>query len=78
MSGFSNVVNTVAQNDFNRDMSSVRECVEWAYGEVVQFLEVHNLKFFLSPVASHYALAVLFTNLKCCAHGNKTSTQVFC
>ena len=59
-------------------MSSVRESIEWHYGETNQyfpFVDCKNKNFILqSPVRETYITALFFRNCLVCLHGNKTST----
>ena len=68
----------VAQMEFNRRMSSVRECVEWEFGNILRlfaFLDFRkDLKVLLSPVAKYYMVGALLTNCHTCLYGNQTST----
>ena len=63
---------------FNKDMSKVRECVEWGFGEIINqlaFLDFKkNFKILLQPVAKYYLVATLLLNCKTCMHGNITSS----
>lgn len=70
------------QGRWNTRMSKVREAVEWAFGEVVQyfaFLDFEkNQKVLLQPVGIYYLVAILFTNAHTIFHGNKTSAYFNC
>ena len=64
---------------FNEAMSSVRASVEWLFGDVSNFLQVHrfkkkNLKLGLSVTGKQYIVAALFRNILTCLYGNTTST----
>lgn len=65
------------EQEFNRLMSSVRECVEWEFGNILRnfaFLDFRkNLKVLLSPVAKYYLVGGLLTNCHTCFYGNQTS-----
>ncbi|KAK7106300.1 uncharacterized protein [Littorina saxatilis] len=67
---------TPQQQQFNTDMSSVRQVVEFGFGKVVEnwaFLDYKkNLKLFLSPVGKLYHVGAILTNCLTCmypAHG---------
>ena len=68
---------TVEEQLFNSRMSSVRECVEWEFGKILQifaFLDFRkNLKVLLSPVAKFYLVAGLLSNCHTCLYGSQTS-----
>ena len=68
---------TPEEGQFNSQMSSVRECVEWGFGKIVQlwaFLDFKkNLKLLLQPVAKYYILGGLLTNCHTCVYGSQTS-----
>ena len=62
---------------FNKSMSSVRESVEWIFGDVIctfKFLDFKkNLKIGLSSVGKHYIVSSLLRNAITCLYGNSTS-----
>ena len=62
---------------FNTEMSSVRECVEWQFGKLVQqfaFLDFKkNLKVFLQPVGKLYLVGGILANCHTCLYGSETS-----
>ena len=66
------------QTDFNKEMSRLRICVEWGFGNITNmfaFLSYHkNQKVYLQPVAKYWIAAVLFYNCHCCLYGSQTST----
>ena len=68
---------TPEQRAFNKDMSSVWQCVEWGFCKVVQlfvFVDFKkNVKLFLQPVDRYYFLAHFFTNCHTCLCGSQTS-----
>ena len=68
---------TPQEQQFNAKMSSVRECVEWEFGKILQnfaFLDFRkNLKVLLSPVAKYYLVGGLLTNCHTCLYGSQTS-----
>ena len=66
------------EQEFNCKMLSVRECVEWQFGMILQlfaFLDFRkNLKVLLSPVAEIYLVGGLLTNCHTCLYGSQTCT----
>ncbi|KAK9249118.1 hypothetical protein V1506DRAFT_527057, partial [Lipomyces tetrasporus] len=58
-------------------MSSVRQCVEWQFGAIVQtfaFLDYKkNLKLGLQPVGAYYLVGTLFRNILSCFEPNQTA-----
>ena len=67
---------TPGQQDFNAQMASARECVEWEFGKMLRifaFLDFRkNLKIFLSPVAKYYLVGGILTNCHTCLYGSQT------
>jgi len=63
---------------FNKRMSAVRICVEWAFGKVLSLFAYldfkKNQKVYLQPVGKYYAVAVLLTNCHTCMYGSETSS----
>ena len=57
---------TAEQTEFNRQMKTVRECVEWGYAKVLQYFAFvdfkKNQKILLQPLSNYYYAAVLLTN----------------
>lgn len=74
---FSNVHLTEQQQEFNKQMSKVRQCVEWSFGKIIQqfaFVDFKkNQKLFLQPVGKFYIVATLLTNAHTCFYGSTTS-----
>ena len=66
---------TAEEQQFNRDMSLVRQAVEWAFGEIQQLFAFvdfkKNLKLYLQPVAKYYLLGALLTNCHTCLYQNQ-------
>jgi hypothetical protein len=62
--GFRNAAAGSAEAAWNTVMSSVRECVEWCFKEVIvqfSFLDFKaSMKIFNSPIAQYYVAAVFF------------------
>lgn len=69
---------TAAEKTFNKEMSKVRESVEWGFGNIISlfaFLDYKkNQKLFWQPVAKHYLVGTLLTNCHTCVYRNETST----
>jgi len=67
---------TEEQHEFNKRMSSVRECVEWGFGKVIQYFSFmdfkKNHKILLQPVGRMYFVAVLLTNCHTCLYNSQT------
>ncbi|KAK9336652.1 hypothetical protein V1521DRAFT_386580, partial [Lipomyces starkeyi] len=68
---------TPEQLNFNKSMSSVRQCVEWQFGAIVNtfaFLDFKkNLKLGLQPVGNYYLVGTLFRNILSCLEPNQTA-----
>jgi nuclease HARBI1 len=68
--------------EFNRRMSSVRECVEWGFGKIVSLFAFvdfkKNQKIFLQPIGRMYVVAALLTNCHTCIYGSQTSMFFNC
>ena len=71
---FCGAVVTPVMQEFNRSMSSVRESVEWAFGEVVRSFRCldfkSNLKLGLSSVGKMYLVSAIIQNAISCLYGN--------
>jgi nuclease HARBI1 len=69
---------TPEQQLFNKQMSAVRECVEWQFGKLITqfaFLDFKkNLKLWLQPVGRYYLVGGLLANLHTCFYGSQTSS----
>lgn len=67
---------TPLQQDFNRQCSSVRQSVEWGFGNILRlwaFLDFKkSQKILLCPVAKYFAVATLLTNCYTCLYGCET------
>lgn len=67
------------QKRFNVQLSSERISVEQAFGAVTQLWRANslavNLKPLLQPVALHYEVSVLLTNICTCLRGNSVSAR---
>lgn len=61
---------------FNKDMSSSRVSVEWAYGKITRYFAFldfsKNLKVLLQPVGKIYAVGAILTNCHTCIYGSQT------
>lgn len=68
---------TAEQQQFNKSMSSVRESVEWVFGNIITnfaFLDFKkNLQLLLQPVGKYYLVGTIFTNCHTCLYGSQTS-----
>ena len=72
---------TLADRQVNTDMSRVRICVEWQYGELLQifaFLDFsQNLKLHLQPLHHYFVTGVLLLNCRVCMRGLRSKTPRF-
>ena len=63
---------------FNRDMSKVRESVEWGDKQIIsqwKFLNFQEcMKVYKFPVARYYMIGGFLTNLQCCFYGNQIAS----
>ena len=78
LKGYEGAALTVEQQEFNSAMSSVRQAVEWGFGNVLSHLTFVDFKkqqkIMLHPVAAYYKVSCHFTNCRAiCRGGNKTS-----
>ena len=68
---------TRLQTDFNTNMASVRESVEWGFSKMCTlfaFIDYHkNNKVYLQPVAKYYLVAALLTNAHTCLYSSQVS-----
>ena len=66
------------QKDFNKNMASLRMCVEWGFGKIVgifAFLAFHkNQKVYLQPVAKYWIVGALLCNCHTCFYGCQTAS----
>lgn len=71
---------TPQMQQYNKDMSSVRESVEWIFGDIInefKFLDFKkNLKLGMSSVGKMYLVGALLHNAITCLYGNLVS-EVF-
>ncbi|XP_070178250.1 uncharacterized protein [Littorina saxatilis] len=69
---------TREQQQFNTDMSSVRQAVEWGFQKITTewaFLDFKkNLKLFLSPVGKLYMVGALLANCHTCMYGSEVAS----
>lgn len=67
---------TGAQQEFNKAMSSVRQCVEWGFGKVLSefaFVDFKkNQKWMLQDLAKMYKASVILTNCHTCMYSSQT------
>ena len=74
---FRNAVLTTQMQEYNARMSSVRESVEWLFGNIVnyfKFIDKKNLKIGLSSIGKMYIVSAIMRNALTCLYGNETST----
>ena len=68
---------TPAMQAFNTSISSVRDSVEWTFGDVVKSFRAldfkSNLKVDLSSVGKVYLVCAIIQNAITCLYGNLTS-----
>ena len=73
---------TPLQNEWNKEMSSVRVSVEWIFGDVINYYKFSdfrkNLKIQLSAVGKMYIICALLQNARSCFYGNSTSLFFDC
>jgi len=66
------------EQEFNTQMSSVRQSVEWGFGKILQYFAFvdfkKNQKVFLQPVGKQYIVSAILTNLHTCLNGSTTAT----
>ena len=80
--GFRNPPAGSREAQWNTNMSSVRESVEWGFAYINQQWAFVNfkksLKIFLTPVAKYYTVATFLCNLRTTFHGNQTMSFFDC
>ena len=63
-------------------MSEVTVCVEWIFGDIINYFKFldfkKNLKIGLSAVGKMYIVCALLHNARCCLYGNIRSTYFDC
>ena len=63
---------------FNSSMSSVREGVEWVFGDIITYFSFldfkKNLKIGLSPIGKMYSVCALLRNAHTCLYGSTTTS----
>lgn len=68
---------TQEQQNFNFNMSTVRQVVEWGFGKVTRefaFLDFSkNQKLLLQDLGSMYSVGVLLTNCHTCLYGSQAN-----
>lgn len=68
----------LVQQNFNTNMSAVRQAVEWGFGKILAefaFLDFRkNQKILLQEVGAMYKTATLLVNCHTCLYGSQTST----
>ena len=74
---FRNAVLTPQMQEYNARMSSVRESVEWLFGDIVNYFKFidfkKNLKIGLSSIGKMYIVCAILRNALTCLYGNETS-----
>lgn len=69
---------TPEQQQFNQQMSKIREAVEYGFGKVVTYFSFvdfkKNLKLHLMPIGKIYICAVLLTNCHTCLYGSSMNS----
>ena len=70
---FKGIKLTAQELEFNRHMSSVRQCVEWGFNKVTHlfaFLDFKkkNLKLYLQPVHKYYLVGAFLANCHTCLY----------
>jgi hypothetical protein len=67
-----------AQEEFNHQMSKVRQSVEYGFGKVEQYWSFvnykKNLKLFLQPVGKIYIVSTLLTNCHTCLYRSNVNS----
>jgi hypothetical protein len=60
-------------------MAKQRVVVEWAFGKVIRYFAAMdfapNQRVLATPLAHHFKVAVLFTNLHTCFYGSQTGKR---
>ena len=68
---------TAEQKSFNDTMASVRICVEWEFGHLIQKFSFLDFKqpqrIMLSPIAKYFMVSALIKNCHVCLNGSQTS-----
>ena len=81
-SGFRSANTTIEKELWNSKMSSVRQAVEWIFGDIVNFFKFQdfkkNLKIGLSPVGKMYIVSALLHNARSCFHRTIISKYFEC
>lgn len=66
------------EQDFNTQMSKIRQCVEWSFGKLFNnwkyLKDSDNLKLQVSPISKYFLIAVLLTNAHTSIYGSQTSS----
>lgn len=74
---FTHGVLTPQMAAFNTSMSSVRNSVEWLFGDIVNYFKLmdfkKNLKLQLSSVGKYYAVCAILRNAMTCLYFNETT-----
>ena len=74
LSPYGGATKTEDQEAWNKEMSRVRQSVEWGFGNIVlkfAFLDYKkNLMIYLQPVGVYYIVGVLLVNCHNCLYSN--------
>ena len=77
LGSFRNVLITPQMQQSNKTMSTVRDSVEWMFGDIIgsfKFLDLKkNQKIGLSAIGKQYIVSFLVRNAIACIYGNTTS-----
>ena len=57
---------------WNSKMSSVKQAVEWIFGDIVNFFKFLDLEIGLSPIGKMYIVSALLHNSRSCFYGTIT------
>jgi len=71
-----------AEQEFNRPMSSCRECVEWGFADIIRlwaYLDYDKEQaLFKTAIGRQYRFGTLLTNIHICLYGSETSLYFNC
>jgi len=71
-----------AGQEFNRPMSSCRECVEWGFADIIRlwaYLDYDKgQELFKTAIGRQYRFGTLLTNIHICLYGSETSLYFNC
>jgi hypothetical protein len=82
LGGFRNPIPHTRQAEWNGQMSSVRESVEWMFGRITalwSYLDFsRSMRVFKSPVHEYYMIGAFMSNLHCIMYANQTADYFQC